>query len=48
MASLQGYLMSYKTRPFQAVDDTERWVKDTLEAQDQRAEARAAAAKGRS
>ena len=29
MASLQGYLMSYKIRPFQAVDDVERWVEDT-------------------
>ena len=28
MASLQGYLMSYKTRPLQAVDDVERWVKE--------------------
>jgi mitochondrial chaperone BCS1 len=31
MASLQGYLMGYKTRPFQAVDDIERWVEVTLE-----------------
>ncbi|KAF8460460.1 P-loop containing nucleoside triphosphate hydrolase protein [Russula ochroleuca] len=36
MASLQGYLMSYKTRPFQAVDDVERWVEDTREGQDRR------------
>jgi len=42
MASLQGYLMSYKSRPFQAVDDVERWVKETQEKQDRRAEARAA------
>jgi chaperone BCS1 len=48
MASLQGYLMSYKTRPSQAVDDIERWVKDTQGAQDRRASAKAAAAKGRS
>ncbi|KAI0288437.1 P-loop containing nucleoside triphosphate hydrolase protein [Russula brevipes] len=48
MASLQGYLMSYKTRPSQAVDDIERWVKDTQEAQDRRASAKAAASKGRS
>jgi mitochondrial chaperone BCS1 len=47
MASLQGYLMSYKIRPFQAVDDVERWVKDTQQAQDRRAEVRAAATKGR-
>jgi len=46
MASLQGYLMSYKIRPFQAVDDVERWVKDTQEAQDRKAEARVAAARG--
>jgi chaperone BCS1 len=39
MASLQGYLMSYKTRPFQAVDDIERWVKDMREGQDRRAAA---------
>jgi chaperone BCS1 len=39
MASLQGYLMSYKTRPFQAVDDVERWVEDTREGQDWRATA---------
>lgn len=42
MASLQGYLMSYKTRPFQAVDDIEQWIEDTREARDRRAEARAA------
>jgi chaperone BCS1 len=36
MASLQGYLMSYKTRPFQAVDDIERWVEDTYGGQDRR------------
>jgi mitochondrial chaperone BCS1 len=41
MASLQGYLMSYKIRPLQAVDDVERWVEDTQEAQDRLAEARA-------
>ena len=34
MASLQGYLMSYKIRPFQAVDDVERWVEDTREGRD--------------
>ena len=27
MASLQGYLMSYKIRPMEAVDDIARWVK---------------------
>jgi chaperone BCS1 len=43
MASLQGYLMSYKTRPLQAVDDVERWVEDTQEAQGRMAEARVAA-----
>ena len=37
MASLQGYLMSYKTRPFRAVDDIERWVEDTREGPDRRA-----------
>jgi len=42
MASLQGYLMCYKSRPFQAIDDIERWVKETQERQDQKAEARAA------
>ena len=42
MASLQGYLMSYKTRAFQAVDDVEYWIKDTREVRDCRAEARAA------
>ena len=47
MASLQGYLMSYKIRPFQAVDDVERWIKDTQEAQDRRAEARAVVTRGR-
>ncbi len=34
MASLQGYLMSYKTRPFQAVDDVARWVGDQCEGRD--------------
>jgi hypothetical protein len=34
--------MSYKIRPFQAVDDVERWVKDTQDAQDRKAEARVA------
>jgi chaperone BCS1 len=42
MAGLQGYLMSYKTRPFQAVDDVERWVEDQCEGRDMRAAARAA------
>lgn len=42
MASLQGYLMSYKTRPFQAVDDLDRWVEDQCEGRDMRAVARAA------
>jgi mitochondrial chaperone BCS1 len=37
MASLQGYLMSYKTRPFRAVDDIERWVEDTRDGPDRRA-----------
>jgi chaperone BCS1 len=46
MASLQGYLMTYKTRPFQAVDDVERWVKETQEGQERRADARAAGARG--
>ena len=45
MASLQGYLMSYKTRPFQAVDDVEEWVKVTQEAQDRRAKVRTAASR---
>jgi len=44
MASLQGYLMSYKIRPLQAVDDVEWWVKETQEGQDRRAGARIAAA----
>jgi chaperone BCS1 len=39
MASLQGYLMSYKTRPFQAVDDIERWVEDTHGGEERRATA---------
>ena len=34
MASLQGYLMSYKTRPFQAVDDVDHWVEDQCEGRD--------------
>ena len=42
MASLQGYLMSYKTRPFQAVDDLDGWVEDQCEGRDMRAAARAA------
>jgi chaperone BCS1 len=42
MATLQGYLMSYKTRPFQAVDDVDRWVEDQCEGRDMRAAARAA------
>jgi chaperone BCS1 len=43
MASLQGYLMSYKTRPLQAVDDVDRWVEDQCEGPDMmRAVARAA------
>ena len=46
MASLQGYLMAYKTRPLQAVDDIERWVKETQAAQDRRAEVKAAASRG--
>ena len=46
MASLQGYLMSYKTRPLQAIDDIERWVKETQAAQDRRAKARAVASRG--
>ncbi|KAI9459022.1 P-loop containing nucleoside triphosphate hydrolase protein [Russula earlei] len=48
MASLQGYLMCYKSRPFQAVDDVERWVKETQDAQDRKAkaEARVAAIRG--
>jgi mitochondrial chaperone BCS1 len=45
MASLQEYLMTYKVRPFQAVDDVEQWVKETREKQDLRAEARAAGAR---
>ena len=45
MASLQGYLMSYKIRPFQAVDDIERWVKETREKQDPNAETRTVAVK---
>ena len=46
MASLQGYLMSYKTRANQAVDDVEQWIKDTREARDRKAEARAVHAQG--
>ena len=45
MASLQGYLMSYKSRPLRAVDDVEQWVKGTHEAQDRRAVARVMAAR---
>ena len=41
MASLQGYLMSYKTRALQSVDDIEQWIKDTRETRDRRAEGRA-------
>ncbi|KAI0255952.1 P-loop containing nucleoside triphosphate hydrolase protein [Lactifluus subvellereus] len=45
MASLQEYLMTYKVRPFQAVDDVERWVTETRERKDRKAEAGAARAK---
>lgn len=31
MASLQGYLMKYKVRPFEAVDDIEGWVEEKRE-----------------
>jgi mitochondrial chaperone BCS1 len=34
MASLQGYLMLYKTRPLQAVEDISRWVEDKLAEQE--------------
>ena len=46
MASLQGYLMSYKTRSTQAVDDVEQWIKDTREARDRKTEARAVHTQG--
>jgi len=46
MASLQGYLMSYKTRAFQAVDDVEQWIKDSREARDRKAETKAVRAQG--
>ncbi|KAH9976010.1 P-loop containing nucleoside triphosphate hydrolase protein [Lactifluus volemus] len=36
-ASLQGYLMTHKTRPLQAVEDVEKWVKETREGQGRRA-----------
>ena len=42
MAALQEYLMTYKVRPLQAVDDVEQWVIETREKQDRRAEARGA------
>ena len=42
MASLQGYLMSYRTRLFQAVEDVDRWVEDQCEGRDMRAAVRAA------
>jgi len=45
MASLQGYLMSYKSRPFRAVDHVEQWVREMHEAQDRRAMARVTAAR---
>ena len=45
MASLQGFLMSYKTRPFQAVEDIERWVEDSREGHDRRDSVRAVADK---
>lgn len=32
MANLQGYLMKYKIRPFEAVDDIEGWVEEKREA----------------
>lgn len=32
MASLQGYLMKYKIRPLQAVEDIEAWVEEKREA----------------
>ncbi|TFY80017.1 hypothetical protein EWM64_g3994 [Hericium alpestre] len=31
MATLQGYLMSYKVRPVQAVEDVARWIVDKEE-----------------
>lgn len=46
MASLQGYLMSYKTRASQAVDNVEQWIKDTRESRDRRADTRAVRAQG--
>lgn len=46
MASLQGYLMSYKTRASQAVDDVEQWIKDTRETRDRRADSRAVRLQG--
>ncbi|KAH9169888.1 hypothetical protein EDB89DRAFT_1379443 [Lactarius sanguifluus] len=41
MASLQGYLTSYKTHHFQAVDDVDQWIEDTRETRDGRTEVRA-------
>ena len=46
MASLQGYLMSYKTRASQAVDDVEQWIKDTREARDRKSEGRVVRTQG--
>ncbi|KAH9022471.1 hypothetical protein EDB85DRAFT_136733 [Lactarius pseudohatsudake] len=46
MANLQGYLTSYKTHHFQAVDDVDQWIEDTREARDSRTEARALRVQG--
>ncbi|KAI9440619.1 P-loop containing nucleoside triphosphate hydrolase protein [Lactarius indigo] len=46
MASLQAYLMSYKTHHIQAVDDVDQWIEETREARDRRASARAVRIQG--
>ncbi|KAH9169891.1 P-loop containing nucleoside triphosphate hydrolase protein [Lactarius sanguifluus] len=46
MASFQGYLMSYKTHHFQAVDDVDHWIEDTRETQDGGTEAMAVRVQG--
>ncbi|EPS93279.1 hypothetical protein FOMPIDRAFT_1056123 [Fomitopsis schrenkii] len=37
MASLQGYLMMYKTRPGEAVDDVQQWIEQERQARGKRA-----------
>ncbi|KAI0272544.1 P-loop containing nucleoside triphosphate hydrolase protein [Gloeopeniophorella convolvens] len=47
MASLQGYLMSYKIRPLEAIEDIERWIQDKHDASDRKPGARVVSAPGK-